>query len=289
MEKITKTIPKDAVLIDILSDSSFDKEHIEGAKNFCVYEIAFLDKIQATFPDKNRELCIYGWSDKTGEAERAYYLLSKAGYQNVSILSGGLEAWKVAGNETEKETEIEFTALEGDFVINPKESIVEWSGRKIGRKHVGTVSIKEGMFYFAGNNFESGEIILDMNSISDEDLEGKDRQTLINHLKSEDFFYVEKFPKAKLEFLEAEKLLSVASKSNFSVKAVLTIKDTAKEISFEAFMHQKEGKIFLNAHFDIDRSDWDVRYGSEKFFSRLGIHIVDDMISFDLNLVAEKK
>lgn len=287
MEKTTRTIPKDAILIDVLSDSSFDEEHIKGARNFCVYEIAFLDKIQAAFPDKNQALCIYGWSDKTGEAKRAYYLLSKAGYNNVAILGGGLKAWKADGNKTEKESKL--VMLEGDFVINPKESFVEWTGRKIGRKHVGTVSVKEGVFYLAANDFEGGEVILDMKSISDKDLEGEERQTLVNHLKSEDFFHVEEFPEAKLEFLEAEELLSVASKPNFSVRAVLTIKDIAKEISFEAFIHQKEGRVFLNAHFDIDRSDWDVRYGSEKFFSRLGIHIVDDMISFDLNLVAEKK
>lgn len=287
MKNIIKNIPKQALLIDILSDASFAKEHIRGAKNFCVYEIAFLDKMQASYPDKKQLICLYGWSDKTEEAARAYYLLAKAGYENVWILEGGLKAWKDSGRKIESGDGSE--QLEGTFAINLKESVVEWSGRNIGKKHTGTIPIKDGLFSFRKGLLEKGEISVVMDSILNRDLTGVYREMLIRHLKSDDFFFVEKFPEAKLEFKKIKKLVRSESRSNFIIEALLTIKEITREISFEAFVHEKDDRLVINAHFDIDKSKWQIKYGSSKFFSRLGMHIVDDIISFDLILFGDRR
>ncbi len=287
MKKIVKNIPSGAFLVDILSNSSFEKEHIKGAKNLCAYEIAFLDKMQESYPKKEQSICIYGWSDKTEEANRAHHLLISAGYSNVSILEGGLEAWKTAGGKIEANDEIEKS--EGIFEIDSEESMVEWKGRKVGKNHIGTILVKGGRFNFKEGLLKSGEVILDMNSILNKDLDQEHAKYLVKHLKSDDFFSVEKFPEAKLIFKETAKLFAIASRPNFRVKALLMIKGITREFDFEAFIHEIEGSVILTAYFDIDRTDWDVKYGSEKFFSKLGMHIVDDRISFDLNLIGKKK
>jgi len=84
-------------MIDVLSDSSYALEHIEGAKNFSVYEMAFLDNMRKEFPDKDAPITLYGLNDETEEAPRAKYILDASGYTAVGILKGGLEGWKKAG------------------------------------------------------------------------------------------------------------------------------------------------------------------------------------------------
>lgn len=284
MKKI-KNIPEKCSLIDVLSDSSFARKHIKGAKNISVYEIAFLDKMNKEYPDKSQPLCIYGWSDRTQEVKRAYEFLTKAGYSDISTLSGGLEAWEEDGRPIERGEVIR--KLDGNYAIDSNMSIVEWSGRNIGKRHIGRILVKDGKFIFKEGNLKGGEIILDMNSISNIDLDDVYKNQLINHLKSDDFFSVDKFSEAKLKISEINKL-EVESIPNYYFKAMLTIKDITKEIEFEASVHEKENKMVLNAHFDIDRTKWNVKYGSERFFSKLGIHIVDDVISFDIILFGDR-
>lgn len=286
LKKIT-SIPADCALIDILADSSFAREHIVGAKNISVYELAFLDKMNTEYPDKNQPLCIYGWDDKTEEVERAYNFLTGAGYTNISALEGGLKKWKADRYPTEKGEEI--GVLDGAYSIDPTASRVEWMGRNIGNKHTGRISVASGEFNFAEGDLRNGELILDMNSLIDVDLldESYNKQ-LVGHLKSTDFFAVDEFPETKLVLTGMDKLEAIGSMPNYHLKALLTIKGIANEIDFDAFVHERDGKMVLNAHFDIDRTRWNVKYGSERFFSKVGIHIVADIISFDLILVGNK-
>ncbi len=286
MKKVD-TVPDKTVLIDLLSNSSYEEEHIKGAKNVCVYEVAFLDKMNSEYPDKDLPICIYGWNNDTGEVDRAYNLLIGAGYSNITVLDGGLEKMRKYDDTVEKGVEIE--KLEGGFLVDTQMSTVEWIGRKIGKKHIGRILVKSGKCIFTNGVLKGGELILDMNSISNIDLDETYKNYLINHLKSDDFFAVDKYPEAKLVFEEIDKLNAIGSMPNYRIKALLTIKDITKEIEFNAFIHDSEGKMIFNAHFDIDRTRWNVKYGSEVFFSKVGIHIVDDVISFDLILFGNKE
>lgn len=284
---MVKDVPTDSALIDILSDSSFAREHIEGAENFCVFEVVFLEKIQKAYPNKERSLCIYGWSDESGESARAHYLLTSAGYTHITILEGGLEKWKSDGKKIEEGEEIH--QLDGVYIVDPTMSCIEWTGRNIGNKHVGTIMMRSGSLISDKGILQSGTIVLDMTTIANMDLDDAYKPQLEGHLKSDDFFSVNTFSEAVLEIVEAEKLESIASVPNYLIKAHLTVKGIKQNIDFLAFVHEKEDKIVINAHFDIDRTRWGVTYGSEQFFSRMGIHIVDDMISFDLILLGSKE
>jgi polyisoprenoid-binding protein YceI len=286
MKKI-KTIPKDCIAIDILSESSFAKEHIKGAHNFCIYEVDFLDKFKKAFPDKERSFCIYGWSDKTREAPRAQWALTKAGYKNIYILSGGLEKWKNSNKSLSSKKKS--SMIDGRFELRPRKSSVEWSGRNIGSKHTGTVQVEKGFLTFAKNDLKKGEVFVNMKNIKNTNLKDPYKKMIEKHLKSEDFFFAENYPVAKLEIKKATKIKNIDSKPNYQITALLTIKNNSRKIEFPAFVYGKDKEVKVNAHFDIDRTLWKVAYGSEVFFSRLGIHIIDDMVSIDIILVGEKK
>ena len=278
----------DTALVDVLSDAHYAAEHIPGAVNFCVYEIAFLDKMRDAFPLLEEHITVYGYSDDTEEASRARGFLESAGYTNVHVLLGGLKRWKENGGKTDVGVGAEMS--EGVYEIRVDESTIAWTGRKIGKKHHGTVTASGGSLSFKSGVVKSGVITVDMRSIADEDLtDSMYRNMLVGHLKSDDFFGVEKYPVARLNMKNFTMIDGVESKPNYMITADLTIKEYTHEISIEASIREQDKKIFLNAHFDIDRTLWHVKYGTERFFSRLGMHAVDDTISFDVVCVFEKK
>lgn len=278
-------IPADVTIIDILSDSSYALEHIKGAKNFSVYETAFMDKIQEAFTPDDK-LLVYGFNNKTEEAQRAQYLLTQAGYE-ADILDGGLVAWKEAGLPVEAIDGLT-TPMVGEYKVVPETSRVEWTGRNIGNKHTGNIKVKSGYLKFEDGVPKEGSVVIDMDTINNVDLDPEFKPMLEAHLKSHDFFAVEKYPTAQIDVTGVEEILGLISAPNYRVTADLTIKDIANKVSFLAFVHEKEGQAVMNAHFDIDRSLWDIKYGSERFFSRLGIHLIDDTISLDVILFGEK-
>ena len=116
-------------LVDILSAESFAEEHLPGAVNICVYEVAFIDKIRAAFSDPNAPLTIYGLNDSTHEAEAAVKRLSAAGYRHVQILAGGLEGWKLSGGKIERGVAVE--PVSGRYEVDTTMSMVEWMGRNL--------------------------------------------------------------------------------------------------------------------------------------------------------------
>ena len=89
-----------------------------------------------------------------------------------------------------------------------------------------------------------------------------------------------------LSINKTEQLDTFGSQPNTTVFADLTIKGQTHEIVFDAYIEKRE-ELILSAHFDIDRTKWNVQYGSEKFFAKLGMHIIEDLISFDVVIKAK--
>lgn len=165
-------------------------------------------------------------------------------------------------------------------------SDLQWMGRKTliaNYEDYGKVEIKEGNFQISQGNIISGRIVLDMTSIST-DRTGKDDgaggDMLSNHLKSDDFFAVERFPEAVFAINQA----SSTEEGVYNVDGSLTVKDISKPVSFQTYAYQSNGQDMLKAEFNVDRTQWDIKYGSNKFFSDLADRVIDDSIyiSFDL-------
>ena len=160
--------------------------------------------------------------------------------------------------------------------VEVKDSNIEWEGEKVTGSHEGTIELKDGYFTMENGEFKGGEFVMDMTSITVTDLEGEDKGKLEGHLKSDDFFGVNNHPTAKLV------ITSVAKKSNgtYGVVADLTIKEKTNSITFDLDMDDNSASTELT----IDRSKYDVRYGSGSFFDNLGDKTIYDNFELDVEL-----
>jgi polyisoprenoid-binding protein YceI len=167
-----------------------------------------------------------------------------------------------------------------DFKANASKSELKWNGKKVTGEHWGFINLKDGKLTLKNNKITSGEFTIDMNSISCKDLTDESwNQKLVGHLKSDDFFGVEKFPTAKLVITESGAFV----KDEATVNGKLTIKGITHPVTFNA---KKTGNTYV-ATITVDRSKYDVRYGSGKFFDNLGDNMIYDDFTIDVKLVLE--
>ncbi len=169
--------------------------------------------------------------------------------------------------------------------VDTLNSNVQWTAYKVTGQHNGVVNIKSGALtydekgFFAGGSFE-----IDMTSIKCLDLQGETAGKLEGHLKSDDFFGVAKYPTAKFVIT---KVIPRGKPGEYKVIGTLTIKSTTKEIKFDALLQEAEGgKIVATGDIKIDRSDFDVRYGSGSFFEGLGDKTIYDEFDLKVKLTA---
>lgn len=158
--------------------------------------------------------------------------------------------------------------------IDVKASEVTWRGEKVTGFHTGTVDLKEGHFIMEDGELKGGEFVIDMSSINVTDLEGENKGKLEGHLKSDDFFGVETYPTAKLVITSAAK----KNDGTYGVVADLTIKEDTHPVTFDLDWNENSASTELS----IDRSKFNVRYGSGSFFDNLGDKTIYD--NFDLKV-----
>jgi polyisoprenoid-binding protein YceI len=161
--------------------------------------------------------------------------------------------------------------------VNVEKSSIEWIGKKVTGKHNGTVNLSAGALVFDGKKLKGGEFTVDMNSINATDVSGNGREKLNGHLKADDFFGTDKFPTAELKF----KTLASKGKNLYTVTADLTIKGITKPVTFDMTV----GKNTAITTFNIDRTKYDIKYGSGSFFDGLGDKAILDEFELTVNLV----
>ena len=176
------------------------------------------------------------------------------------------------------------------FNIDAEKSTMAWVGEKVTGQHNGVISIKSGSF-MAEDGKMGGQFVIDMTSIVVKDIpmDNEYNGKLTGHLKSADFFNVSESPEAKFEIT---KVLPYKAKegemANYKVTGNLTIKGITNEISFPAMIEMADGKFSAKAKTSIDRSRWDIRYGSGSFFDNLGDKLIYDDFHLEINLVGNK-
>lgn len=169
------------------------------------------------------------------------------------------------------------------LTINKSISSIEWIGKKVTGQHNGSISLKEGVLDIDNGKIKSGKITIDMETITCADLDGDWNKKLIGHLKSADFFDVKNHKTATLEIKEVKN----TEKNKFNVSGDLTIKGITKEINFPATIEFKDGKLAAFAEVNIDRTLYDIKYGSGKFFEGLGDKMIDDLFVVKFKIAAE--
>lgn len=170
-------------------------------------------------------------------------------------------------------TAFAFTTLTSKNV-DIKESKVTWKAYKVtGSSHEGTINLKKGTLNFEGDKIVGGEFMVDMTSISTTDLSGDSKKSLDGHLKSKDFFGVDKHPTATFKITGIR-----GAKNQYKVNGDLTIKGITSPVSF--IMNVKDNTA--SAKLKVDRTKFDIKYGSASFFDGLKDKAIND--EFDLNV-----
>ncbi|MEO0775018.1 MAG: YceI family protein [Bacteroidota bacterium] len=167
--------------------------------------------------------------------------------------------------------------------VDTAQSTVSWKAYKVTGSHEGTLTIKNGQLDMTDGQLTGGSFDIDMTSINCTDLSGGAKGKLEGHLHSPDFFNTAEFPMASF------KITSVAPKGtpgDYKITGNLTIKNITKEIKFYTHIEEASQQTTAKADLTIDRTDFDVRYGSGSFFDNLGDKTIYDEFELTVNLVA---
>jgi len=175
------------------------------------------------------------------------------------------------------------TAMAGATLnVNTNSSIINWTGSKIGGSHSGTIQISNGSLAVKNGNITGGSFVIDMNSIQNTDLPDDKKGDLVGHLKNADFFDVGVYPTAKFDITNITKLTNEPGASHL-VYGNLTLKDVTKEIGFKANINVDGQNVTVKTtKFSIDRADFNVKYGSNRFFDNLKDKAINDNIDLEI-------
>ena len=163
-------------------------------------------------------------------------------------------------------------------------SSIVWKAYKVTGSHTGTIVLKDGELQFKKGVLQSGKFEIDMTSINVTDLQGEYKGKLEGHLKSPDFFNVAENPTASFTTTSVK---AGEGANSYNVVGNLTIKGITNEISFVANVDNSQTPIVSTASIKVDRSKFDVRYGSNSFFDNLGDKAIYDEFDLEVKLITE--
>ena len=175
------------------------------------------------------------------------------------------------------------------LTVDPAASSLAWTAKKVGGQHNGTVQLAKGTLNLNGNKLAGGSFVMDMTSIKDVDITNEGmNQKLTGHLKSEDFFSVEKNPTATFTISKVNPIAKAkAGQPNYTVTGNLTIKGITNPITFPATVKVNGDAAEALAKIEIDRTKWDIKYRSG-LIGTAADKIIDDTFTLDVKLVAGK-
>lgn len=172
------------------------------------------------------------------------------------------------------------------YVVNTAESELNWHGKKLAYGHSGVITITSGSLSIEDDKITAGKFEVDMKSIKEtgDGIDPEKAEQLAGHLMSADFFDAENHPISTFEITSSEK----NADGTYKLSGNLTIKGITKNISFPATVNIQGNTLTANAEFTINRTDWDIKYGSG-LSGAIGDKVISDDIDFKVSLKAEKK
>jgi polyisoprenoid-binding protein YceI len=178
-----------------------------------------------------------------------------------------------------------FTFTTTEYKVDINQSKVIWTGKKVTGEHTGNITLSEGKLITDGKTVTGGSFSIDMATITCTDLtDAGYNSKLIGHLKSDDFFSTEKHPKSTFTITN----VTSKEKDQYSVKGNLTIKGITKELEFPATIQTVGNQVKATAKILVDRTKYDIKYGSGSFFDNLGDKTINDEFELNVTLVAAK-
>jgi len=178
------------------------------------------------------------------------------------------------------------------YTVNTNESNIEWVGTKVSGYHEGEIKLKGGQLMVSENNLVGGNFVIDMPTIAVTGPEGSNEemdQKLLGHLKSPDFFEIEKHPEATFEITSVAPFTGSVQDSTdarqasiseykvtdptHTISGNLTIKGITKNVTFPAKVSVSDNSVNALAKFNVDRTQWNIVYPGQ----------TDDLIRNDIH------
>tara|TARA_B100001029_G_scaffold10984_1_gene7486 strand:+ start:455 stop:1099 length:645 start_codon:yes stop_codon:yes gene_type:complete len=211
-----------------------------------------------------------------------YYIFSILILLNFSCRSKNqAESSKISESKSVK-SDSEF--LEKKLKLDLENSYIKWIGKKITSSHDGIVNIKRGEILMEGSRVSSAEIVVDMNTIKNTDIQNeKSSNSLTSHLKNSDFFNVDSFPTALIIINNSEQI----SDTKYKFYGDLTIKGITNSVEFDGDIKKVDDKYSANIILIFDRTLWEIHYGSGKYFANLGDRMILDDIYLEISLLTK--
>jgi polyisoprenoid-binding protein YceI len=179
------------------------------------------------------------------------------------------------------------------YKVDIHRSVLTWIGYYVFSfsEHNGTINLSGGEIMVDDQQIISGYFDIDMKTIKNLDMSPDNgAKDLENHLMSDDFFATNDFPTARFEIKTTTKIKdAVAGGPNFDVTGDLILKGVKNSLTFPALISFNENGIDAKAKFKFDRTRWNVRYSSGKFFSDIGDGAISDAIGMEIHLFTSKK
>lgn len=173
--------------------------------------------------------------------------------------------------------------------LDTKESVIKWTGKKVTGQHNGRVGLKSGGVVFKGGELTGGSFEADMTTITVDDLKDPGYNAkLTGHLNSADFFETEKHPTASFKTTKVTpKPGAAVGQPTHDITGDLTIKGITHPVSFPVRVEKKAGRAEAKGTMTVDRTLYNIKYGSGKFFQGLGDKAIHDEFTLELELVAK--
>jgi polyisoprenoid-binding protein YceI len=166
------------------------------------------------------------------------------------------------------------------LAADTSKTTLAWLGEKVTGQHTGTIKLQSGWLNWQDNKIVSGEFIIDMGSIK----ESNRNAMLERHFKSDDFFSVEKYPTAVLVLKGSDSF----EKGTAVVKGTLTIKGITNLIEFKSNVQKKDDGLWFYSNITVDRTKYNIKYGSGSFFDNLGDKVIYDEFKLKVALFVKK-
>lgn len=164
--------------------------------------------------------------------------------------------------------------------LSSDKSMIKWEGKKVLGKHYGKINAKSGNIEFDGDKITGGMVVVDMNTLTVDDIEDADMNgKLKGHLMSDDFFSIAKNGTSTFKVKSTKE-----NKGKIEITGDLTIKGITKEVSFPAEFTHKDNYASIKGKLVVDRTKFDIKYGSGSFFDNLGDKTIDNDFTLDLDI-----
>lgn len=175
---------------------------------------------------------------------------------------------------------VAYAASQDKYTADTEQSKLLWLGEKVTGQHTGTINLQSGWLTWKDNKIVAGEFLVDMASIKDTEANAR----LEGHLKSDDFFGTEKYPVSKLVITGSTPF----DKGTGVISGTLTIKGISNKVEFKAALQKQDSNMWFYSNLIIDRTLYNIRYGSGSFFDNLGDKTIFDEFKLKISLLVKK-